>query len=183
MNDSETWKDIAGYEGLYNVSNKGNVYSVERINSNGRKCGGIILKPICTTDGYLQVGLSKDGIVKRKLVHRLVLESFVPNSNGLPEVNHRDENKKNNCVENLEWCDARYNNNYGTARKRAAKKTSRKVRAVNVKTGEVLAFPSTVEAGNKGYDRVNVGLACRGVYNRGGGNLYKGHRWYYVEGE
>ena len=187
MTEVEIWKDVVGYEGLYKVSNRGNIYSVERKGANGRKFGGMMLKPTHQSHGYLHIGLSKDGTYKKKLVHRLVLESFVPNPNGLPEVNHRDEDKKNNYVENLEWCDTRYNLNYGTARKRAAQKTSKKVRAVNVETGEVITFNSTVEAGNKGYDRVNVGLACRGVYKSSNGNLigdghlYRGHKWSYEE--
>ena len=181
MSEGEVWKDVVGFEGFYKVSNKGNVYSVERISLNGRKIGGIILKPSPDTIGYLQVALYKNGKRQNKLIHRLVTEAFIPNPENHPEVNHLDEVKDNNNVENLEWCDTRYNLNYGTARQRAAKKTSKKVKAVNVETGEVVKFNSIREAGRKGYDNRSVSRACKGVYNTGGGNLYRGYRWYYQE--
>lgn len=177
MSGNEVWKDVLGYEGLYQVSNKGNVYSVERRDVMGRKWGGHTLKPASDKDGYLTVNLCKNGIIKNKKIHRLVSEAFIPNPNNFTQVNHRDEDKTNNNVGNMEWCDIRYNNNYGTRIERLSKK----VRAVNIKTGEVLAFSSTAEVRNKGYDQGNVSRACRGVYNRGGGNLYKGHKWSYEE--
>ena len=185
MTENEVWKDVIGYEGLYKVSDRGNVYSVERVDSIGRKIGGRILKPNYDRYGYLIVRLYKNGIVKAKKIHRLVTEAFIPNPNNFPQVNHIDEVKDNNNVENLEWCDTRYNLNYGTARKRATKKTSKKVKAVNVETGEVVKFNSTHEAGRKGYDQSSVSASCRGDYNNGGGKLigdgctYRGYRWSY----
>lgn len=176
MSEKEIWKDVVGYEGLYKVSNKGNVYSVERI-VRGRKCGGRKLRPGPQTNGYLQVDLSKDGIRKSKLIHRLVAEVFIPNQNNYLEINHKDENKTNNYVENLEWCTSKYNSNYGTRNERASQKQSKRVKGVNVETGEVIAFNSTREAGSEGYSYGNVAAACRGVYNTGGGNLYRGLKW------
>ena len=181
MTESEVWKDVVGFEGWYQVCNKGNVRSVDRINHIGRKYNGRTLNLLRGKDGYPQVVLSKNGVRKTKYTHRLVAEAFLPNPNNYPEVNHRDEVKDNNNVENLEWCDTRYNLNYGTARQRAAKKTSKKVKAVNVETGEVVKFNSIREAGRKGYDNRSVSRACKGVYNTGGGNLYRGYRWYYQE--
>ena len=190
MTESEVWKDIVDYEGYYQVSNKGNVRSIGRKDSIGRKRRGLTLKLRNTRKGYILVDLSKNGIRETKYTHRLVAEAFLPNPNNYPEVNHRDEVKDNNNVENLEWCDTRYNLNYGTARKRAAKKTSNKVKAVNVVTGEVLTFNSTQESGRKGYDQASVSAACRGVYKWGStgkligdGRTYKGYKWYYEEGE
>jgi len=190
MTESETWKDIAGFEGFYKVSDKGRIYSVERKDSRGNRCGGRILKPKYSRGGYLMVHLYKNGKMKAKSVHRLVAESFLPNSNGLPQVNHRDEVKDNNNVENLEWCDSKYNINYGTLLERSAQAQSKKVRAVNVKTGEVITFNSTREAGRKGYNQSNVAKACKGAYNAGGGKLiggeghtYKGYRWEYYKEE
>ena len=183
MSEGEVWKDVVGYEGLYKVSNKGNVYSVGRINSQCKKIGGIILKPGYTRGGYLLVNLCENGKVKSKYIHRLVLEAFVENPNNLPEVNHKDENPSNNELSNLEWCDARYNSNYGTRNERIRKK----VRAVNVETGEVVKFNSTHEAGRKGYDQSGVAASCRGDYNDGKGKLigdghtYRGYRWSYIE--
>ena len=179
MSESEVWRDVVGYNGRYQVSNKGDVYSVERISSQNKKCGGIILKPTSDKDGYLMVTLYKNGVVKTKKIHRLVTETFIPNPNGLPQVNHIDEVKDNNNVANLEWCDSSYNNNYGTRNERSAQMQSKKVRAVNIKNGEVLTFSSTKEAVSKGYSRSGVSQACRGIYY--GGNLYRGHKWSYEE--
>lgn len=179
MNDSEVWKDVAGYEGLYKVSNKGNVYSVGRISSQGKKCGGLTLKPRYVGAGYLQVSLYKNGKMKSKYIHRLVAEAFIPNPESLLQINHIDEVKDNNELSNLEWCTREYNNHYGTRIERFTKALSKKVWAVNAETGEVITFNSTHEAGRKGYSQSSVASACRGEYNTGGGNLYRGHRWYY----
>ena len=189
MTESEVWKDVVGYEGFYKVSDKGNVYSVERRDSIGRKVGGRIMKPIYDRYGYLTVKLYKNGKQKGKLIHRLVLEAFVENPNNLPDVNHRDEVKTNNELSNLEWCDARYNNNYGTRTERVTQAQSKKVRAVNIKTGEVIRFKSTQEAGRKGYTQRGVSEASKGVYKSattgksigGDGRTYRGYRWYYEE--
>lgn len=189
MSESEVWKDITGYEGLYMISDKGNVHSVERRDARGQKRGGRILKPSYDKDGYLQVVLCKNGKVKTKKIHRLVTETFIPNPNGFPEVNHIDEVKTNNYVENLEWCTRKYNVNFGTAIERATKTQSKKVKAINIKTGEVHTFSSINEAGRKGYSGGRVSEACRGVYKDGAtgkliggdGRTYKGHKWYYEE--
>ena len=181
MSESEVWRDIIGYEGIYQVSNKGNVFSIERM-VQGRECGGITLKPKHRRDGYLHVGLYRNGKMKNKLIHRLVLEAFVENPNNLPEVNHKDEDKANNNVENLEWCTSKYNSNHGTLIERISKK----VRAVNVETGEVVEFNSTQEAERKGYSSGGVSQACRGVHKSGStgklvgdGHLYRGYKWSY----
>ena len=113
----QVWKDIKGYEGLYQVSNTGKARSM-----NYRNTGNVRrLKPSVNKDGYLQVGLYKEGKYYRYLVHRLVALTFIPNPNNLPQVNHKDENKANNTVWNLEWCDAKYNSNYGTRIERCSK--------------------------------------------------------------
>ena len=188
MSEGEIWRDVVGYEGLYKVSDRGNVYSVERMGTNGRKYGGRALKPGYRRDGYLQVHLCENGMRKGKLIHRLVLEAFVENPNNLPEVNHIDEIKDNNELSNLEWCDSSYNNKYGTKNERIAQKLSKKVKAVNVGNGEVFTFSSVKEAVNKGYSRSNVTRACGGVYKNtngeligGDGRTYRGHRWTYIE--
>ena len=111
------WKDVKGYEGLYLVSDEGEVYSLPRIVNNGRGTyvtGGRLLKPGKRAQYYSFVILSDGENIEHKSLHRLVAEAFIPNPNDYPEVNHIDENKTNNRPENLEWCDHKYNNNYGS---------------------------------------------------------------------
>ena len=98
-------KDIKNYEGLYAVTSCGKVWSYRN------EC---FLKPINDRKGYLYVNLYKDKENKHCYIHRLVAEAYIPNPENLPQVNHKDENKANNCLQNLEWCDAKYNINYGT---------------------------------------------------------------------
>ena len=188
MTENEVWKDVVGYEGLYKVSDRGNVFSVERRDPRGRRIGGRLLKPIQSRGGYLQVQLHKNGKMKGKYIHRLVAEAFIPNPKKLPEVNHKDENPSNNELSNLEWCTRKHNNNHGTRNERSAQARSKKVRAVNVETGEVIRFKSTVEAQRKGYNSGNISLASRGIYKNsntgkliGDGRTYRGHKWYYEE--
>lgn len=111
----EEWRPVVGYEGLYEVSNTGKVKSLFRYKK--------VLKPSITRNGYCIAELFKNKTGKMMSVHRLVAMAFVPNPNNLPQVNHIDENKCNNCVENLEWCSAKYNMNFGTSKIRRAKNT------------------------------------------------------------
>lgn len=105
----EIWKPIIGYEGLYEVSNMGRVKSLNHIRRTGNFGKyiqrGKILKQYCKDKNskYLRVSLSNNGIVSKRKVHRLVAESFLPTINDKKLVNHKDENKQNNCVSNLEW--------------------------------------------------------------------------------
>ena len=91
----ENWKDVPGYEGLYQISNLGNVKSLY---------SNKILKPSIDKYGYTRFSATKDKIQKTLIIHRLVAKLFIPNPNNLPQVNHKDGNKKNNCKNNLEWC-------------------------------------------------------------------------------
>jgi hypothetical protein len=111
----EIWKPVPGFEGLYEVSTEGAVRSLpgKKTHSKGRT-----LRLTANSYGYLVVGLRKDGKAKQFTVHRLVAMTFIPNPLELPQVNHKDEDKTNNHVENLEWCDAKYNCNWGTWRER-----------------------------------------------------------------
>lgn len=128
----EVWKPIKGYEGLYEVSNLGRVRSLDRETTyrmrgkmSKRSFKGKVLNDLCVK-GYRIVAISKTinnrSVTQRILVHRLVAEAFVPNPNGLPEVNHIDEDKTNNCAENLEWISHRNNTLHGTAMERGHKK-------------------------------------------------------------
>jgi hypothetical protein len=110
----EIWKDIKGYEKLYWISNLGRVKSKRKI-----------LKPcVNKRTGYIYVCLTKNNKGKDMVIHRLVAQVFIPNPNNLPQVNHKDENKNNNCVNNLEWCTPKYNCNYGTRNSKLYNKTS-----------------------------------------------------------
>lgn len=122
----EIWKDIEGYEGLYQVSNLGRVRSLDRYTKgkNNSKIfkKGKLLKISQNQHGYNIVQLWNKQKCFQTGVHRLVAQAFIPNPNNLPQVNHKDENKINNCVDNLEWCSAEYNTNYGTCIKRRSEK-------------------------------------------------------------
>lgn len=119
---SETYKPVVGFEGLYEVSDLGNVKSLEREeisysrggNAFTRKRNERILKARSDIHGYQIVALCKDGKTYDKKIHRLVAEAFIPNPSGLPIINHKDENPSNNKLTNLEWCTNQYNQLYGT---------------------------------------------------------------------
>ena len=114
----EEWRPIVGYEGLYEVSNTGQVRSLDMYlkckGKSYRLQKGKVLSPVKNKDGYLLVNLHCNGKIQHKTIHRLAAQAFIPNPDNLPEVNHKDEDKTNNSVDNLEWCDRSYNNNYGT---------------------------------------------------------------------
>ena len=120
MNE-EIWRPIVGYEGLYEVSSYGRVRSLDRYvkGKSYRLHKGKVLSPGKNSRGYLSIVLSYNGKHKVITVHRLVAEAFLPNPDNLPEINHKDEDKTNNRVDNLEFCDHKYNVNYGTRKDRA----------------------------------------------------------------
>lgn len=122
LNFMEIYKNINGFEGLYQVSNKGNVKSL--VNNKG-VAREKVLKPVIG-NGYKRVRLFKDKTSKLYAVHRLVANAFLPNPHNYPCVNHKDECRTNNNVENLEWCTYKYNSNYGTCIERSSKKSMKK---------------------------------------------------------
>ena len=117
----EIWKPIKDYEGIYEVSNLGRIKTLSRT-INGRKMPEKIKKLDKTKQGYLRIELSKNKINKKYSVHRLVAQTFIDNANNYPCINHKDENKMNNNVDNLEWCTHLYNNLYNNKHKRNCKK-------------------------------------------------------------
>ena len=181
----ETWKPVAGYEGLYEVSNLGNVRRVA-----GKGCKEIrVLKLVKQSNGYLYVNLYKEGNRKMHRVHRLVAQAFIPNPDNLPEINHIDEDKTNNCVENLEWCDNVYNNNHGTRNQRISEalrgvynnpKRSKKPLQLTLDGKLVKEWESTHECGRNGFDQSAVSACCNNKYGKQG-NVYKGYRWVKAE--
>lgn len=121
-------KPVKGYEGYYEVDQFGRVSAVDRVvhvNDNGREYDKLLkrksMKQSLHTKGYKTVSLTKDGKTKTLYVHRIVAEAFIPNTDDLPFINHKDEDKTNNFVENLEWCTEQYNVTYGKARHKQAK--------------------------------------------------------------
>lgn len=113
---NEVWKSIHGFSN-YEVSSSGRVRSIDHFDSLGRKQIGKVLKPkLDSRKHYLHVCLYKDGKSIPVNIHRLVATEFIENPNGYKEVNHKDEDKTNNAVSNLEWCTHKYNNNYGSKR-------------------------------------------------------------------
>lgn len=158
----EIWKDIKGYEGLYQISNKGNV--------KGRK--GFILKPLPRKHGYLAVYLYKDGCPRRHIsVHRLVADAFLENPEGKTEVNHIDENKQNNDVTNLEWVTHKENMTKGTVQERINKSRINGAKSVPIlqftKGGELVAeYPSLAEAHRQtGFAQANICRCAQGSSN------------------
>ena len=149
----EEWRNIQGHEG-YQASNTGRVRDINK---------GIILTQYNRNKlGYKAVTIGGKPIS----VHRLVAQAFIPNPNNLPMVNHKDENPSNNCVENLEWCDAKYNCNYGTRIKRIADKNSRPIVSIDT-NGKETYYKSAFDCFHrKGYQYSNILKCCKGLRNK-----------------
>lgn len=178
----EVWKPVAGYEGLYEVSNLGRVKTiarkVNRINRGEVSVQETIMKPSTITRGYKLVGLRKNGVRKGCTIHRLVAEAFIPNPDDLPQVNHKDGNKANNSADNLEWCTAQDNmlHSLDIGLRSDAKRVD-----MYSKSGElVCSFKSINEAGRKtGISEIQIGRCCKGKYGR---KTAGGFIWKYSEG-
>lgn len=166
----EIWKDIAGFEGLYQVSNLGNVRSLNYARKHIIKN----LTPHLGTNGYLRICFHKRPLHLGREVHRLVAEAFLPNQNNLPQVNHIDENRLNNRVENLEWCSCSYNANYGSRNlKMKQKNTALYGKPVMyIETGEI--FESMSEASKRKHcNPGNISNVCNKRAYRTGGYHWK----------
>ena len=156
---TETWKAIADYEGIYEVSDLGRVKSL----CYGRER---ILKLADDRRGYFSVQLCKDGKRKTMLVHRLVAEAFIQNPNNLETVNHKDEDKTNNVASNLEWMTRADNKRYSA---------NKLVQMFDKKTGELLAtFPSICEAERiTGIAQSHISECCVGKRKSSGGYIWR----------
>ena len=170
----EIWKDVVGYEGLYQVSNMGRVKSFCQ-STKFHKQKEFILKPSLINTGYEVVTLYSKEKRKKFQIHRLVATAFIPNPNNLPCVNHKDENKENNSVENLEWCDYVYNSNYGTGIERSKeKRLGNKFVVINLDTGEVYQTPKDASRAT-GIHNDSISKVCKGKSKTAGG-----YRWRYL---
>lgn len=153
-------KDILNYEGLYAVTSCGRVWSYRN---------NKFLAPQLHNK-YYQITLSKDGVKKTYLIHKLVAEAYIPNPNNLPQINHKDENSLHNWVNNLEYCDAKYNNNYGSHREKQIKSQGK--RCMCVETEKI--YPSTEEAARQlGIQGTNIRKVCRGEAKTAGGYCWR----------
>ena len=195
----EEWRDIKGYEGLYQVSNEGRIKSFY--------LGKEKIRKLCNDkDGYLIVSLWKRGVSENPRVHRLVAEAFIPNPNNLPIVNHKDENKQNNMVwvnddgsidynkSNLEWCTVKYNTNYGTClekrkeKRKGWKPTKESIEKMAEKHKKPIGmykdgilikrFESAADAEreNNNYKNMSISAACNGRIK-----TYRGYEWKFIE--
>lgn len=169
--EEEHWKDIEGYEGLYQISDLGRVKSLKY----GRET---LLNPYRNNKGYLGVSLHKDKIRKTPKVHRLVAQAFLPNPENLLEINHIDEDKTNNRVDNLEWCDRKYNVNYG----KRTEKCSKRVQQFTIDGHLVAEWKSIHDAArNNGFNFSHISECCNGGFWCNGkwinNYVYKGYKW------
>jgi len=151
---------IDGFDGYY-ISDHGDVWSARQ--------SGRWLKPSLSNNGYHTVGLRKNEVRVRVLVHRLVALAFIPNPRNLPQVNHKDECKTNNVIDNLEWCTARYNSNYGTRNKRIRKPV------INMDTHE--KYESTTAAANA--TGISESAICEVCNHKPKRHTAGGFRWAY----
>lgn len=165
MQNEEIWKYVDGYT-EYQVSNTGKVKSLKF----GKER---ILKVRNSSNGYLYVSLCGNGVVSQQRVHRLVANAFLPNPLNLPQVNHKDENTKNNCVFNLEWCTSEYNINYGTRTERCSKR----VLQLDKYTCEVIRkWDSAMQIERElGFSNCNICNCCNGKRK----SVY-GYKWRYA---
>lgn len=157
----EIWKDIEGYEGLYQISSFGRIKSLKRLGEDGRQLPEKILKT-SNSHGYRSIVLRKNGKSWTYSVHRLVGKTFVPNPENKPCINHKDENRKNNHADNLEWVTQKENANYGTRNKRSGDKHGKRVIQFDLNGKEIRRWISAAEAGRHyGRSRITIGGACR----------------------
>lgn len=163
--EKEIWKFIQGFEN-YLISNFGRVKNLSYNSMNKEQ----ILKPMKNTSGYLYISLYKNGIRKNFLIHKLVAEYFLDNPLNLPEINHKDENKLNNHVDNIEYCDRKYNNNYGNR----IKLVSKPVLQYDLDGNLIKEWKSTSECGKNGFCQVAVCRCCNGLQRK-----HKNYIWIY----
>lgn len=173
------WKPIKGYENLYEVSDMGEIRSLDRISPCGKgRCHlfkSKVLTPSSNGKGYTFVRLAKNGINKKHYIHRLVAEAFIDNGNNYPIINHKDENRANNKVDNLEWCTYKYNSNYGNIKNKIANKCSIEIIQI-FPDGKEKAWKSAREVERQlGINHSNITACCKKKTKTAGG-----YKWRYA---
>lgn len=191
---TEEWRDVPGYDGLYQVSSLGRVRVLPRFHPNngrGYTTKGRILSQLDNGHGYKYVRLNN----KHKYVHALVAISFIPNPQNLCEINHKDENKQNNHLDNLEWCTHKYNSNYGELQKKirvTKSKNNSDIKMIETRNqrktygaeipvrgslnGDVFLFKSLSDASRKtGVKAGHICMCCKGYRKTAGG-----YEWSYA---
>ena len=164
---NEIWRDIEGYEGLYQISNKGRVKSLH----NGSER---ILRPVIDRYGYYYIMLYNDSVRKYFKIHRLVAQAFISNPENKPQVNHKDENKKNNCIENLEWATAKENSNYGTRNERVADSRSKPILQYSKSGDFIRGWKSAREVERMlGIANSHIIACCKGKRKSAGGFVWQ----------
>lgn len=179
---NEIWKAIEGYEGIYEVSNLGRVRSLPRPKTSRNAHGEFtfttkpkILKTFEQNGGYQRISFGKGKDKVAIFVHRLVAQAFIPNPDNLPHVNHKDENPKNNRADNLEWCNAEYNNSYGNHIERC--KRHRAVEQLTIDGQFIQRFDGIKEAAEAtGCRASSIQSCCKGRFKSS-----LGYRWRYAE--
>lgn len=168
---TEIWKEIDGFDGRYQISNYGRVKTMWDSNQYQPRINRErFLVPSIHRQGYLRVGLTKDGKTHLYYIHRLVANAFLPNPYGLPQVNHKDEDKANNIVipghpelSNLEWCDSKYNSNYGTKKDRHREQVCKPIIQTDLDGHFIRRFRSATDAEKEcGYDSAYISMVCTG---------------------
>ena len=163
----EIWRDIEGYEGLYQISNKGRVKSLHKGSER-------ILRPVIDRYGYMFVFLYNDNARKYFKIHRLVAQAFISNPENKPQVNHKDENKKNNCIENLEWATAKENSNYGTRNERVADSRSKPILQYSKSGDFIRGWKSAREVERMlGIANSHIIACCKGKRKSAGGFVWR----------
>ena len=165
MSTQEIWKDIPGYEGLYQVSNLGRIKSFRIWTGTMYVNKEHILIPQLGKRGYYCIGLSKNGKSKTTAIHRVVAKAFIPNAKNYKFVNHKDENKLNNNANNLEWCTKQYNTEYSLAIP---------ITQYDINGNYIAKYKSSKEAYrilNINYSHINE--CCNGKRKSAGGFIWK----------
>lgn len=173
---NEIWKDIKAFEGIYQISNKGRVKTLKCQRGRNRIWIDrvIIMKPAISRCGYLRVDLWKHRKAKHFSVHRLVAEAFIPNPNNYPCVNHKDECKTNNHVENLEWCTSKYNTNYGTSIERTILYNIKPISQFDAEGNFIRSYCCVNEAAKiLDIDKSAITAAASGTHYSSGGFLWE----------